>query len=222
MARCSSPRHLRAMVGDDDGDRRKSRFSRRAATRVGRTIRICQLLIAGAAALLLTYPFIAALIKWAGIAYLLFIAWQLARPQSNATRKELNPTGLKPLSFWQSAALQYANPKAWMLAAATAGSFMASNATVASIAIIVIVFSVAASAVLSHGPGWAPRCETGLAPAREYEPSTPRWARSSPLPHCGWRCCKDRAITSPGSRRGRPLYCLLLFLGALSSSCWGS
>jgi threonine/homoserine/homoserine lactone efflux protein len=64
----------------------------------------------------LTYPLIAALIKWAGIAYLLFIAWQLARPQSNATRKDLNPTGLKPLSFWRSAAFQYANPKAWMLA----------------------------------------------------------------------------------------------------------
>jgi hypothetical protein len=41
MARCSSPRHLRAMVGDDVGDRRKSRFWRRAATRIGRVIRIC-------------------------------------------------------------------------------------------------------------------------------------------------------------------------------------
>jgi threonine/homoserine/homoserine lactone efflux protein len=99
---------------------------------------------AGGAALLLTYPYIAALIKWAGIAYLLFIAWQLAQPHQHATRKDLNPTGFKPLSFWHSAALQYANPRAWMLAAATAGSFMASNATVASIAIIVIVFSIAA------------------------------------------------------------------------------
>jgi hypothetical protein len=53
---------------------------------------------------LLTYPFVAALIKWAGIAYLLFIAWQLARPQPHATRNDFNPTGLKPLSFWQSAA----------------------------------------------------------------------------------------------------------------------
>ena len=35
-------------------------------------------------------------------------------------------------------------PKAWMLAAATAGSFMASNASVASIAIIAIVFWIAA------------------------------------------------------------------------------
>ena len=82
------------------------------------------MLIAGAvgvAALLLTYPFIAALIKWAGIAYLIFIAWQLARPKS--TGKESAGTAMKPLSFWQSAAFQYANPKAWMLAAATAGSF---------------------------------------------------------------------------------------------------
>ena len=96
---------------------------------------------AGVAALLLTYPVVAALLKWAGIAYLLFIAWQLARPQ---TGRDLNRTGMKPLSFWQSAAFQYANPKARMLAAATAGSFMASNATIAKIAIIVIVFSIAA------------------------------------------------------------------------------
>jgi threonine/homoserine/homoserine lactone efflux protein len=97
---------------------------------------------AGVAALLLTYPVLAALLKWAGIAYLLFIAWQLARP--HVTGKDLNRPGMRPLSFWQSAAFQYANPKAWMLAAATAGSFMASNATITRIAIIVIVFSIVA------------------------------------------------------------------------------
>jgi threonine/homoserine/homoserine lactone efflux protein len=96
----------------------------------------------GVAALLLTYPFIAAFIKWAGIAYLLFIAWQLARP--NVTGHESEVTTMKPLSFWQSAAFQYANPKAWMLAAATAGSFTTNHATSLSIAIIVIVFSIAA------------------------------------------------------------------------------
>jgi len=91
---------------------------------------------------LLTYPFIAALLKWAGIAYLPFISWQLARPQ--VIGEESNRPAMKPLSFWQSAAFQYANPKAWMLVAATAGLFMTSNATLASIAIIVIVFSIAA------------------------------------------------------------------------------
>jgi threonine/homoserine/homoserine lactone efflux protein len=97
---------------------------------------------AGIAALLLTYPFIAGLIKWAGITHLLFIAWQLARP--NVPDKESDGTTMKPLSFWQSAAFQYANPKAWMLATATAGSFMTSHATIVTVAIIVIVFSIAA------------------------------------------------------------------------------
>jgi threonine/homoserine/homoserine lactone efflux protein len=104
------------------------------------------MLIAGAvgvAALLLTYPWMASLIKWIGIAYLLFIAWQLARPYrgSNGTRDR---TVARPLSFWQSASFQYANPKAWMLVAATTGSFMARGATITSIALIVIVFSIAA------------------------------------------------------------------------------
>jgi threonine/homoserine/homoserine lactone efflux protein len=101
---------------------------------------------AGVAALLLTYPFVAALIKWAGIAYLLFIAWQLARP--HVTGKDLNRPGMKPLSFWQSAVFQYANPKAWMFAAAAPGSFMASDATIARTAIVVVVFSIAAIASL--------------------------------------------------------------------------
>ena len=94
------------------------------------------------AALLLTYPFIAAMIKWAGIAYLLFIAWQLAR--LHVTGKDLNRPDMKPLSFWQSAAFQYANPKAWMFAAATPGTFMASDATIARTAIVVVMFSIAA------------------------------------------------------------------------------
>ena len=112
------------------------------------------MLIAGAlgvAALLLTYPFVAALLKWAGIAYLLFISWQLARPQ--VTGEESNRPAMKPLLFWQSAAFQYTNPKAWMLVVATAGSFIESNATIARIAIIVIVFRSRPWEVLLPGLG---------------------------------------------------------------------
>jgi threonine/homoserine/homoserine lactone efflux protein len=71
------------MVGDDDGDRRKSRVFGAALPHVLRVpFGFATMLIAGGAgvaALLLAYPFIAGLIKWAGIAYLLFIVWQLAR-----------------------------------------------------------------------------------------------------------------------------------------------
>lgn len=98
---------------------------------------------AGFAALLLASPFVASAIKWAGIAYLVYIGWQIARADSIGERSEA-----RPLSFWQSAAFQYANPKAWMLAAATAGSFMSGGATVAGTAIIVGVFGIAAIASL--------------------------------------------------------------------------
>jgi LysE type translocator len=90
--------HNRTQQRDRDGDHV-----------LGVPSRFATMLIAGAAgvaALLLTYPYIAASIKWAGFAYLLFIAWQLAQPHPHATRKDSNPTGLKPLSFWQSAAFQ--------------------------------------------------------------------------------------------------------------------
>jgi hypothetical protein len=38
-----------------------------------------------------------------------------------------------------------------------------------------------------------------LASARECEPSTLRWACSSPPPHCGWRCCEGHGLASPVS-----------------------
>jgi threonine/homoserine/homoserine lactone efflux protein len=53
-----------------------------------------------------------------------------------------------PLTFWQSAAFQYANPKAWMLAAATAGTYMASGNAMVRVAIICAVLSLACAASL--------------------------------------------------------------------------
>jgi threonine/homoserine/homoserine lactone efflux protein len=97
----------------------------------------------GVAALLLAHPVLGQLIKWAGIAYLLWIALQIARAGSIGHRSVA-----RPLTFWQSAAFQYANPKAWMLSAATAGSFMASGASLARTALIVLVFALAAAASL--------------------------------------------------------------------------
>jgi threonine/homoserine/homoserine lactone efflux protein len=104
------------------------------------------MLVAGAtgvAAVLLARPRIAQAIEWAGIAYLLFISWQIARAGSLGDRSLV-----RPLSFWQSVAFQYANPKGWMLAVATATSFMASRPTWIAIAIIVAVWAIAAVASL--------------------------------------------------------------------------
>ena len=96
---------------------------------------------AGVAALLLTYPFLAALIKWVGIAYLLFIAWQLARP--DVTGKELNRPDMKPLSFWQSARVSVCQSKGMDVCCGHPWNVQASDATIARTAIVVVMFSIA-------------------------------------------------------------------------------
>lgn len=93
----------------------------------------------GAAALIVAHPLLAAALKWAGITYLLVIAWQIGRAGVGTDRRVA-----RPLTFWQSAAFQYANPKAWMLSVATAGAFAGAGDTWTRTAIICAVFSVAA------------------------------------------------------------------------------
>lgn len=97
----------------------------------------------GAAALTVAHPAPATAIKWIGIAYLLYIAWVIARTDAIGERALA-----RPLTFWQSAAFQYANPKAWMLAAATVGTYMAADAAALRIVIICAVFSLTCAASL--------------------------------------------------------------------------
>jgi threonine/homoserine/homoserine lactone efflux protein len=97
----------------------------------------------GAAALILAHPVLATGIRWLGIGYLLYIAWTVSRADTIGER-----TLAHPLTFWQSAAFQYANPKAWMLAAATAGTYMAANDATMRLLVICLVFSTACAASL--------------------------------------------------------------------------
>ena len=97
----------------------------------------------GVAALLVAHPPLAQAIKWLGIGYLLWIAGQVAGATSLGERRSA-----RPLSFLQSAAFQYANPKAWMLAAAAAATFMADGTGALRLAIVVLVFALAAATSL--------------------------------------------------------------------------
>ena len=61
-------------------------------------------------------------LRWAGAAFLLFIAWKLftAEPGGHAADEiEGGPMRNRPVSFWQVVLLQWLNPKAWGMAAAT-------------------------------------------------------------------------------------------------------
>ncbi|MHA7681201.1 LysE family translocator [Cupriavidus sp. PET2-C1] len=81
---------------------------------------ILALCAAGVGALILASPALALLVHAAGVLYLLWLALKLARSTALSDKQVL-----RPLSVWQSAVLQYANIKAWMLALATAASYMA-------------------------------------------------------------------------------------------------
>lgn len=72
----------------------------------------------GAYGLLLAYPALAFTLKLVGVSYLCWLGVQLARSSSIAER-----TIARAPRWYEAAALQYANPKAWMLAVATVSAY---------------------------------------------------------------------------------------------------
>ena len=57
-------------------------------------------------------PRLYTLLKYVGAAYLVWLAWKIA----GSTQLDSGQAGAKPLSFWQAAAFQWVNPKAWIMA----------------------------------------------------------------------------------------------------------
>jgi threonine/homoserine/homoserine lactone efflux protein len=65
------------------------------------------------------WPQVHSVLKWAGAAYLLFLGWQILRSRGAAA----GSTG-KPITFWEAAAFQFLNPKAWIIAVTAATLFL--------------------------------------------------------------------------------------------------
>lgn len=65
------------------------------------------------------YPHLHQLIKVVGTLYLVYLAWRIAsaRPETIVTGKS------KPFSFWQAAAFQWVNGKAWVMASGAVAAF---------------------------------------------------------------------------------------------------
>ncbi|ALO47643.1 Lysine transporter LysE [Pseudohongiella spirulinae] len=81
------------------------------------------------------------IISVVGISYLLYLAWRIAR--SGEPEKARN---IKPLTFLQSAAFQWVNPKAWVMATGAIAAFTTSDgdiyAQVINIAMIFVTASI--------------------------------------------------------------------------------
>lgn len=90
---------------------------------------------AGAGGLLLHHPAAMTAMRWAGAAYLLYLAWRIATAQPRAAASEepaesankaaksaKESTKDRPLRFWQAALFQWINPKAWLVALSAAAT----------------------------------------------------------------------------------------------------
>lgn len=72
---------------------------------------------------LLQWPFLTLAIRWAGVAFLLFMAWKLAADDG---RLDADDTSCKS-SLLKGAIMQWLNPKAWLACIAGMGAFVASG-----------------------------------------------------------------------------------------------
>ena len=102
----------------------------------------------GALGLLLSLPRAAGAIKWAGVAYLVYLGWLLIRAAHATSEHAPRVPAGRPLTFLESALFQYANPKAWMLTTATAGTYMSGRDLATRATLICLVWSATCIASL--------------------------------------------------------------------------
>lgn len=77
----------------------------------------------GVGSFILGRPQVLAALHWISIAFLLWLAWKIA------TARRVTEFGTQEImGFWQGAALQWVNPKSWLVSASAAGAFLSAGA----------------------------------------------------------------------------------------------
>lgn len=72
----------------------------------------------GLGTLFAQFPLLHEIIRWAGIAYLLYLAWVIAH-----TREVGSASSSEPFTFLQAVAFQWVNPKGWIMAVGALAAF---------------------------------------------------------------------------------------------------
>jgi threonine/homoserine/homoserine lactone efflux protein len=93
---------------------------------------------AGLGAVFQSAPVLYTVLKYAGAAYLLYLAWKIARAG------ELGEGGgrARPMTFLQAAAFQWVNPKAWVMAVGVAAAYIPANGFYANLLIGTLVCGI--------------------------------------------------------------------------------
>ncbi|MFP3544499.1 LysE family translocator [Rhizobium sp. SIMBA_035] len=92
----------------------------------------------GLGAVLHTVPALYTALKFAGGAYLLWIAWKIGSSRSLSEGK----TSAVPMSFLSAAAFQWINPKAWVMAVTAMATYTNPDFYVVSVLIVGLAFAL--------------------------------------------------------------------------------
>lgn len=83
------------------------------------------------------YPVLHEVIKVVGIVYLLHLAWKIASARGGVARDERT----SPINFWQAAAFQWVNPKAWIMGSSALAAYTSLDGNFfVQVAIVCITF----------------------------------------------------------------------------------
>ena len=83
-------------------------------------------------------PRIYTLLKYVGAAYLIWLAWKIAR----AGGVDQGQSGSRPFSFWQAAAFQWVNPKAWIMAIGIVATYTPRDGYAANLLLAALVLGL--------------------------------------------------------------------------------
>ena len=91
----------------------------------------------GVAQLFQIYPLAHQLLGVVSVIYLIYLAYKTATARTNLDSPE--PTG-KPITFWQAAAFQWVNPKAWTMALAAVTVYAPQPVTYQEVIVVAAIF----------------------------------------------------------------------------------
>jgi threonine/homoserine/homoserine lactone efflux protein len=120
----------------------------------------------GLGALLHSVPLLHTALKFAGGAYLVWIAWKIGSSRSLGEGK----ASAAPMTFLQAAAFQWINPKAWVMAVSAMATYTSSDSYLLSVFVVGLVFALVNVPSVSTWAGFGAALRQWLA-----EPTRLKW-----------------------------------------------
>ena len=93
---------------------------------------------AGLGAAFARWPQLYTMLQWVGAAYLIWLAWKIA----TSGQVQAGQAKPRPFNFWQAAAFQWVNPKAWLMSVGVVAAYTSPHTYWASLTLGALVMLV--------------------------------------------------------------------------------